>query len=124
MSEKSDDHSEGSLIRIYELGFPYEVEVEWYDAIVEKFSDQLPDIAGKIGDQFEEIGSWTIFMHRFAFGDEEVLIASYYDEDREVISVGADLVAYEEEVGSFQHDDEEKPVMTPVPANAARNRMN
>ena len=67
MSKKSDDHSEGSLIRIYELGFPYEVEVEWYDAIVEKFSDQLPDIAGKIGDEIRKIGSFMIIMHRFAF---------------------------------------------------------
>mgnify|MGYP003989500835 CR=1 FL=1 len=55
---------------IYGLG----IKVQWFPALVEKFPDRLEEIAQKIFDEVTEIGSTTIFSHRFSFEDEEVMI--------------------------------------------------
>ena len=124
MLHQADGPSLDIPIGVYDLGFEFTVKIEWFPAIIEKFSRQHFEIAIRIRDEIHEVDSLDIWMHQFEFADEWIMIATSIDEEREVISIDADLVAYEEEVGTIQHDDEEKPVMTPIPASSMRNRIN
>ena len=76
--------------KIYDFG----IRVQWFPALVAKFPDRLEEIAEKILDEVAEIGSTTIFMHRFPFGDEQVMIVTSWDDDLDMLFADADLVAY------------------------------
>ena len=90
--------------------------------MVEKFPDRLEEIAEKILDEVAEIGSTTIFMHRFRFKDEEVMIVTSWDDDLDMLFADADLVAYLDPVGEIDLDGngEALPLMQPVPASDAK----
>ena len=102
---------------IYDLG----IKVQWFPALVAKFPDRLEEIAEKILDEVAEIGSTTIWMHRFPLGDEEVMIVTSWDEDLDVLFADADLVAYLDPVGEIDldGDGEALPLLQPVPASDA-----
>ena len=123
MLHQADGPSVDMPIGVYDLGFEYNVEIHWFPAIIERFSDQNLEIAVKIRNEIDEIGSFMIFMHQFEFEGEWVMIATSFDEEKDVISVDADLVAREDEVGAVLHDGKEKPVVMPVPASAAKNDL-
>ena len=111
-------------IGVYDLGFEFTVKIKWFPAIIEKFSRQHFEIAIRIRDEIHEVDSLNIWMHQFEFADEWIMISTSIDEEREAIRIDADLVAREEEIGAIQYDGEEKSVVMPIPASAAKNRMN
>ena len=84
--------------------FDFGIRVQWFPALVEKFPDRLEEIAEKILDEVAEIGSTTIFMHRFPFGDEQVMIVTSWDDDLDMLFADADLVAYMDPVGEIDVD--------------------
>jgi hypothetical protein len=102
---------------IYDLG----IKVQWFPALVEKFPDRLEEIAQKIFDEVTEIGSTTIFSHRFSFEDEEVMIVTSWDDDLDMLFADADLVAYLDVVGEadIDGDGEAETVLMPIPASNA-----
>ena len=124
MLHQADGPSVDMPIGVYDLGFEYNVEIHWFPAIIERFSDQNLEIAVMIRNEIDEIGSFMIFMRQFEFADEWIMIATSIDEEREVISIDADLVAREEEIGAIQYDGEQKSVVMPVSASAAKNVLN
>ena len=89
--------------------------------MVEKFPDRLEEIAQKIFDEVTEIGSTTIFSHRFSFEDEEVMIVTSWDDDLDMLFADADLVAYLDVVGEadIDGDGEAETVLMPIPASNA-----
>jgi len=103
--------------KVYDFG----IRVQWFPALVAKFPNRLEEIAEKILDEVAEIGSTTIWMHRFPFGDEEVMIVTSWDEDLDVLFADADLVAYLDPVGEIDldGDGEALPLLQPVPASDA-----
>ena len=107
--------------RPFEEIYDFGIRVQWFPDLVGKFPDRLEEIAKKILDEVAEIGSTTIFMHRFPFGDEEVMIVTSWDDDLDMLFADADLVAYFEPVGEvdLSGDGEASPVMGPVPASNA-----
>ena len=107
--------------RPFEEIYDFGIRVQWFPDLVGKFPDRLEEIAEKILDEVAEIGSTTIFMHRFPFGDEEVMIVTSWDDDLDMLFADADLVAYFEPVGEvdLSGDGEASPVMGPVPASNA-----
>ena len=106
-----------STTKIYDLG----IKVQWFPALVEKFADRLEEIAEKILDEVAEIGSTTIFTHRFSFEDENVMIVTSWDDDLDMLFANADLVAYQDVVGEadLDGDGETETVLMPIPASRA-----
>ena len=102
--------------------FDFGIRVQWFPALVAKFPDRLEEIAEKILDEVAEIGSTTIFMHRFRFKDEEVMIVTSWDDDLDMLFADADLVAYLDPVGEIDLDGngEALPLMQSVPARDAK----
>jgi hypothetical protein len=102
---------------VYDFG----IRVRWFPALVAKFPDRLEKIAEKILDEVAEIGNTTIFMRRFPFGDEEVMIVTSWDDDLDMLFADADLVAYLDPVGEIDldGDGEALPLLQPVPASDA-----
>ena len=101
--------------------FDFGIRVQWFPALVAKFPDRLEEIAEKILDEVAEIGSTTIFMHRFPFGDEQVMIVTSWDDDLDMLFADADLVACMDPVGKIDvdGDGEAIPLLKPVPASDA-----
>ena len=124
MLHQADGPTVDIPIGVYDLGFVFTVKIEWFPAIIEKFSRQHFEIAIRIRDEIHEVDSLNIWMHQFEFADEWIMISTSIDEEREAIRIDADLVAREEEIGAIQYDGEEKSVVMPVPASSAKNRMN
>ena len=106
-----------SFEEVYDFG----IRVQWFPALAEKFPDRLEEIAEKILDEVAEIGSTTIFMHRFPFGDEEVMIVTSWDDDLDMLFADADLVAYLNPAGEadLNGDGEIETILMPVPASEA-----
>jgi hypothetical protein len=118
--EKPDliaEEEKGPIQEVYDLG----VTVRWFPALVQKFPDRLEEIAAKILDEVAEIGNKTIYMHRFPFGGEEVMIATSWDDDLDMLFADADLVAYLDPVGEIDldGDGESVTIMNPIPASGA-----
>lgn len=105
----------------FEKIYPCGIRVQWFPALAAKFSDRLEEIAEKILDEVTELEETRIFFHRFQFEDEEVIIATSWDDDLDILSADADLVAYLDLVGEadLDGDGEALPVLMPVPASVA-----
>jgi len=105
------------LTKIFDFG----VKVRWFPALAEKFTEQLEDVAMQILDEVAALGSVNIYMHRFAFEDEEVIIATSWDDDLDMLSADADLVAYQDAIGEIdlKGDGEPETILIPVPASEA-----
>jgi hypothetical protein len=60
-------------------------------------------------------------MRRFAFEDEEVIIATSWDDDLDMLSADADLVAYQDVIGEIdlEGDGESETILMPIPASEA-----
>ncbi len=114
-AESSFDMSNVDLI--YDIG----IKVKWFPALVEKFPDRLEEIARKILDEVAALDSVNIYMRRFAFEDEEVIIATSWDDDLDMLSADADLVAYQDAMGEIdlEGDGESETLLMPVPASEA-----
>ena len=102
---------------VYDCG----IKGQWFPALVAKFPDRLEDIAERILKEVWELASTTIFIHRFKYEDEQVMISTSWDDDHDILSVDADLVAYLDPIGEVDVDGDEKKeiVLIPVPASDA-----
>ena len=107
------------LEKIYDFG----IRVQWFPALVEKFPERLEEIAEQILDEVAALDSVTIYMHRFRFEDEEVLIVTSWDEDLDMLFADADLVAYMDPSGEVDLDGDGEAItlMIPVPASEAES---
>ncbi len=115
-SDQRVEEGKSPYTKIYDFG----IKVQWFPALVEKFPDQLEKIATKILDEVTALGTSTVWMHRFPFNDEEVMIVSSWDEDLDLLFADADLVAYRDVVGEIVIDGEPMSLMMPVPASEAK----
>ena len=98
---------------VYDFG----VEVQWFPALVEKFPGRLEEIAEQILDQVAALDTVSVYMHRFSFEGDEVVIATSWNDDLDMLSADADLVAYMDTVGV---DGDATPVLVPVPVSEAK----
>jgi len=107
------------LEKIYDFG----IRVQWFPALVEKFPDRLEEIAEQILDEVAALDTVTIYMHRFRFEDEEVMIVTSWDDDLDMLFADADLVAYMDPSGEIDldGDGEAIPLLIPVPASEAES---
>ena len=117
MSNQNSEEQKRPFEEIYDFG----IKVQWFPAVVAKFPDHLEEIATKILDEVEAIGSATIFMHRFPFEEEEVIIVTSWDDDLDMLFADADLVAYQKVLTEVDLDGQGKAViiLMPVPASEA-----
>jgi hypothetical protein len=111
------EEGEKPFTEIYDFG----IKVQWFPALVEKFPDQLEEIAQKILEEITALDSVTIYMHRFAFENKEVMIVTSWDDDLDLLFADADLVAYMDVVGEIdlEGDGDTDTVLRPVPASEA-----
>jgi hypothetical protein len=100
---------------VYDCG----IKVQWFPALIAKFPDQLEEIAEQILNEVTTLDTVTVYTHRFSFENEEVMIAVSWDDDLDMLSADADLVAYLDPLGVFDVDGETSPLMVPVPASEA-----
>jgi hypothetical protein len=112
MSGQNIRGGKGSIEEIYEFG----IKVRWFPALVEMFPDQLEEIARKILDEVSSLGSETIYMHRFSIGEKQVMIATSWDDEHNLLSADADLVSYQDAVGQIELDGDELQILQPVAA--------
>ena len=91
--------------------------MRWFPALVEMFSGQLEEIATKILDEVSSLGSETIYMHRFSFAEKQVMIATSWDDEQDILSADADLVSYQDAKGQIELDGDELPILQPVAAS-------
>ena len=103
---------------IYRFG----IMVRWFPALLNNHHDALEKIAREILKEIEEIGSAEIYMHRFPYGDAEIIIASSWDEEVNILSADADLVVYHEVIAEMDIDGDGKavPILIAVPASEAK----
>jgi hypothetical protein len=104
---------EDLLEKIYDFG----IKVRWFPALVEKFPDQLEEVAQKILSEVSSLGSETIYMHQFPFGGSNVIIATSWDDNLDVLVADADLVAYQDAVGEIEVESDTLQLMRPVAAS-------
>ena len=111
------DPEKQPYMEIYDCG----IKVQWFPALVKKFPDQLEEIAEKILEEVTAIGSTRIYLHRFSFENEEVMIVTSWDRELDMLFADADLVAYQDDVGDFgtDSDDNRRTILMPVPASEA-----
>ena len=114
MSIQNIEEQQHPFMEIYDFG----IEVLWFPAIAAKYPDRLEEIAQKILDEVEEIGSSVIYQHVFPYENEEVIIITSWNKDLDMLSADADLVAYHEVVKEFTAGDAGGPAtfLIPVPA--------
>jgi hypothetical protein len=89
MVEAGTDCTGGGIVsrnELYKIG----IEVRWFSSLIERFPDRLGEIAERIKAEVETIGSETIYLHRFPFDSEEIVIATYWDEDLDILTADAD----------------------------------
>jgi hypothetical protein len=101
------------LEKIYDFG----IKVRWFPALVETFPDRLEEIAKKILGEISSLGSEMIYMHRFPFGGNDVMIATSWDDNLDVLVADADLVAHQDAVGEIEVEGDALQLMTPIPAS-------
>jgi len=103
---------------IYRFG----IMVCWFPALLNDYHDELEQIAQQIMKEIEEIGSVEIYMHRFSYGGAEIIIASSWDEEVDILSADADLVVYHEVIAEIDidGDGEAEPILMAVPASEAK----
>jgi hypothetical protein len=101
--------------------YDFGIKVQWFPAIAEKFPERLEDVAMQILDEVAALDSVNIYMRRFAFEDEEVIIATSWDDDLNMLSADADLVAYQDVIGEIgpEGDGETETILMPIPASEA-----
>jgi hypothetical protein len=114
----ADCVDDGILSRneLYKIG----IEVRWFSSLIERFPDRLEEIAERIKAEVADIGSTAIFMHRFSFDNEEIMIATFWDVDLNMLSADADLVAYQDVLGGIEIDGDALQIAVPVPASDAK----
>ena len=114
MSIQNIEEQQHPFMEIYDFG----IEVLWFPAIAAKYPDRLEEIAQKILDEVEEIGSPVIFQHVFPYENEEVIIITSWNDDLDMLAADADLVAYHEVVKELGPDSAGGPAtfLVPVPA--------
>ena len=56
-------------------------------------------------------------MHRFPFGEEQVMIATSWNDDLDILSADADLVIYEDAVGEIEVEGDKLQVLLPIAAS-------
>ena len=97
------------------------IKVKWFPALADKFVDQLDEIAKIILDEVTELGNMNIYMHTFPFQDEKVIIVTSWDQELDMLSADADLVAYQEVCGEIdiEGDGTSNTVLLPIPASKA-----
>ena len=102
---------------IYDLG----IKVQWFPALVAKYPDRLEEIATRIIEEVDKLGSMTIYLHRFRFEDEQVMIVTSWDEELDILFADADLVAYQEVFAEadINRDGKDEVVLIPIPASEA-----
>mgnify|MGYP006865036578 CR=1 FL=1 len=117
VSDQESKKQNDPFTNTYDFG----IRVRWFPALVEKFPERLEDIAKQILDEVAALDSVEIYMRRFAFEDEEVIIATSWDDDLDLLTADADLVAYENVVGEIdlEGDGEQETMLMPVPASEA-----
>jgi hypothetical protein len=101
---------------LYKIG----IEIRWFPPLIERFPDRLGEIAERIKAEVTDIGSTAIFMHRFPFGNDEIMIATFWNEDLDILTADADLVAYQDVIGNTEVDGEALQIAVPVPASEAK----
>jgi hypothetical protein len=119
MVEAGTDCTDGGMAprtELYKIG----IEIRWFPILIERYSDRLGEIAELIKSEVEAIGNATIYLHRFPFDGEEIMIATYWDENLDMLSADADLVAYQDVIEESEIDGEAFRVAIPVPASEAR----
>jgi hypothetical protein len=104
---------EDLLEEIYDFG----VKIRWFPALVEKFPDQLEDVAKKILSEISSLGSDTIYMHQFPFAGSNVMIATSWDDNLDVLVADADLVTYQDAVGEIEVEGDALLLLRPVAAS-------
>ena len=117
--EASAECADGGIVsrnELYKIG----IEVRWFSSLIERFPDRLEEIAERIKAEVADIGSTAIFMHRFSFDNEEIMIATFWDEDLDILSADADLVAYHGVLGGIEMDGDALQIAIPVPASDAK----
>jgi len=102
---------------IYDFG----IKVQWFPALVAKYPDRLEEIATRIIEEVDKLGSVTIYLHRFRFEDEQVMIVTSWDEELDILFADADLVAYQEifAEADINGDGEDEAIFLPIPASEA-----
>jgi hypothetical protein len=98
------------------------IKVRYFPALLEKFPDQLDEIAQRILQEIKEIGQPDIELHRFGYDGEEIIITTFWDELYNTVNADADLVAYQEVAGELDLDGDGQttPILLPIPASEAR----
>jgi hypothetical protein len=98
------------------------IKVRCFPALVERFPDQLDEIAKSILNEVETIGQPDIELHRFKYADVEIIITTFFDELYNIVNADADLVAYQEVAGELdlEGDGQSAPILVPVPASEAK----
>jgi hypothetical protein len=117
-SQGASEHDANPPVEvIYDSG----IKVQWFPALVTRFPDQLEAIAEQILDEVAALDSVTVYTHRFLFENEEVMIVTSWNDDLDMLSADADLVAYLDPLGVFDVDGtgETSTLMVPVPASEA-----
>jgi hypothetical protein len=117
--EAGTECADGGMIsrtELYKIG----IEIRWFSSLIGRFPDRLGEIAERIKAEVEAIGSATIYLHRFPFDSEEIMIATCWDEDLDILTADADLVAYQDIIGDSEIDGEVFRVAIPVPASEAK----
>ena len=120
MSEENAAEKIMILRETYELGSKdFQIYVCWFPAIVKKFGDQLEDIANQIARECIEIGSFVLWHHVFDYEDEKIIIATSYNEAKNIIGAHADLVAFQDVLGEVDllGNGEPQTIVMPVPAS-------
>jgi hypothetical protein len=119
LEEASADCVGGGIISKNEL-YKFGIEIRWFSPLIERFPDRLEEIAEQIKAEVTDIGSTSIFLHRFSFDNEEIMIATFWDEDLDMLSADADLVAYQDVLGGIEIDGDALQIAVPVPASDAK----
>jgi hypothetical protein len=97
------------------------IKVQWFPALADKFVDQLDEIAKVILDEVTELGCVDVYMHTFPFKGENIIIITSWDQELDMLSADADLMAYQDVCGDFdiEGDGTRNTVLMPVPASKA-----
>jgi hypothetical protein len=111
-----DIDASAEIEEVYDCG----IKVQWFPALVARFPDQLEAIAEQILEEVTALDRVSVFMHRFSFEGVELMIATSWDNDLDVLSADADLLGYLDPAGEIDLDGDATQVLIPVPASDAK----